>query len=220
MAATKASAVTRDRGPAPGQAPRRPAVRNACRAARHRVVMRAGLGLRQQAVAEPGREQHGHEPGDHQRQADHPEDRVGVFAGARLGEADRHEAGRRDQGAGQHREGGRGVGEGRRFHAAEALLELHHHHLDGDDRVVDQQAERDDQRAERDALEVDAEQHHADEGDRQHQRHRERHDDAGAEAQAEERHDQHDAERLGQRLGELVHRFLAPPRAGWRRDGR
>ncbi len=170
--------------------------------------MRARLGRRQQPVADPGSEQHGHEPRDHQRQADHPENRVGVFARARLGEPDRHEARRRDQGAGQHREGGRGVGVGRCFHAAEALLELYHHHLDGDDGVVDQQAERDDQGAERDALEIDAEQHHADESDRQHQRHRQGHDDAGAESQAEERHDQNDAERLGQRLGEFVHRFV------------
>ncbi len=42
------------------------------------------------------------------------------------------------------------------LHAVPALLHLHHHHLDGDDGVVDQQAERDDQRAERDAVQVDA----------------------------------------------------------------
>ena len=38
-------------------------------------------------------------------------------------------------------------GEGRGANAIPALLHLHHHHLDGDDGVVDQQAERDDQRA-------------------------------------------------------------------------
>ncbi len=35
-----------------------------------------------------------------------------------------------------------------------ALLHSHHHHLDGDDGVVNEQAERDDKRAERDAVEV------------------------------------------------------------------
>ena len=69
---------------------------------------------------------------------------------------DRQEAGRGDQRAGEHRERGRGVGVGRGAEPVPALLELQRHHLDGDDRVVDQQAERDDQRAERDALQLDA----------------------------------------------------------------
>ena len=104
-----------------------------------------------------------HDPREHHRGADDPEDAARVFAGGRLGEADRHEAGDGDQRARQARHRGRGVGEGGRLHAVPALLHLHHHHLDRDDRVVDQQAERDDQRAERDALEVPAhrEHHHA-----------------------------------------------------------
>src|SRR3546814_6047995 len=48
-----------------------------------------------------------------------------------------------------HREGGRGIGEARRLDPVEAFLQLHHHHLHRDDRVVDQQAERDDQGTER-----------------------------------------------------------------------
>ena len=48
------------------------------------------------------------------------------------------------------------VGEGRGAHLVVALFELAHHHLDRDDRVVDQQAERDDQRAERDLVQADA----------------------------------------------------------------
>ena len=51
---------------------------------------------------------------------------------------------------------GGGVGEGRGFDLVVALLHLGDHHLDGDHGVVDQQAERDDQRAERDALQRDA----------------------------------------------------------------
>ena len=122
--------------------------------------MRAVLGeIGQQLEPEIGREQHRHDPGGDQREADDPEDAARVFAGARLGEADRQEARGGDQRAGQHRERGRGPGEGRGAGAVPALLHLHHHHLDGDDGVVDQQAERDDQRAERDAVKVDARPH-------------------------------------------------------------
>jgi hypothetical protein len=196
-----------DRGLAPGHAPHHQLAEEAIEPAVIGVGM-VHLGLRQQVVAHPGREQHGHEPRDDQREADHPEDRVGVFAGARAGETHRHETDRGDERAGQHRESGRGIGIGRGLEPAGALFQLHHHHLDGDDGIVDQQTERDDQRAERDPLEVDAEQHHADEGDGQHQRHRHRHDDAGAHAQADERHDQHDGERLEQRGDELLERLV------------
>jgi hypothetical protein len=68
-----------------------------------------------------------------------------------VSEADGQEAGRGDQRAGQHREGRRGPGEGRRAHAVPALLDLHHHHLDCDDGVVDEKPERDDEGAERGA---------------------------------------------------------------------
>ena len=72
--------------------------------------------------------------------------------------------------AGQHREGRRGPGEGRRAHAVPALLDLHHHHLDRDDGVVDEKPERDDEGAERDPVQVDAEHRHSHEGDGQHER--------------------------------------------------
>ena len=112
--------------------------------------------VRQQLDAEIGREDHRDEPRRDQRDRHDPEDAAGIFADRRIGEADGQEAGRGDQRAGQHREGGGFPGEGRRAHAVPALLHLHHHHLDRDDGVVDQQAERDDQRAERDAVQVDA----------------------------------------------------------------
>jgi hypothetical protein len=80
-------------------------------------------------------------------------------------------AGYRDQGAGQHRERGRRPGKGRGVRPVEALLHLHHHHLDGDDRVVDQKAERDDQGAERDAVQIDAGRVHDGEHNGEHQRH-------------------------------------------------
>ena len=67
-----------------------------------------------------------------------------------------------------------------------ALLHLHHHHLDGDDRVIDQQAQRQDQRAERDPVEVLAGGGHHDEDRRQRQRNRRGDDDAHAPSHAKE----------------------------------
>jgi hypothetical protein len=152
--------------------------------------------LRQELHAEIGREDHRHEPRGDERDRDHPEDAAGIFADRGVGEADRQEARRRHEGSGQHRKGRRGPGEGRRAHAVVALLDLHHHHLDRDDGVVDEKAERDDEGAERDAVEVDAEDRHRHEGDREHERHRERHHDAGAPAERQEAHHEHDGERL------------------------
>ena len=174
-----------------------------------RIVARARLGeLGQQLQAEIGREHHGDHPRGDQGEPDHPEDAARIFAGARFGEADRQEARRRHQGSGQHRERGRGPCIGGGAGAVEALLHFHHHHLDGDDGVVDQEPERDDQRAERDAVEVDAGRVHHGEHDRQHQRNRQRHHDAGAPAERDEADQQHDAERLHEGLDEFRDRFL------------
>ena len=92
----------------------------------------------------------------HKRDADDGEQREAIFARAALGEADGDEAGDRHQRARQHRKRRRGVGEGRGLDLVRALLKLRDHHLDGDHRVVDQQAKRDDERAKRDALQADA----------------------------------------------------------------
>src|SRR5882724_3041888 len=75
-----------------------------------------------------------HQQGD----ADDGEDREGVFPGRTLREPDRHEAHDRDQRAGEHRERGRRVCERGRACWIQPLLELGHHHLDGDHCVVDQ----------------------------------------------------------------------------------
>ena len=74
---------------------------------------------------------------------------------------DRQEAGDGDERAGEHRQRGARVGEARRAEAVEALLHLDRHHLDRDDRVVDEQPQRQDQRAERDLVQADVEQPHA-----------------------------------------------------------
>ncbi len=98
---------------------------------------------------------------------------------------DRQEAGDGDQRAGEHRERRARVGEARGAEAVEALLQLDRHHLDRDDRVVDEQAQRQDQRAERDLVQADVEQPHAQERGREHQRDRHRDDEPGAQAEAQ-----------------------------------
>ena len=85
------------------------------------------------------------DPAQAQRDDGDREDRVGIFAGHRLGQADGQETGCRNQRARQHRLGRDLVGKGGGAHLVVALLHLAHHHLDRDDRVVHQQAQRDDQ---------------------------------------------------------------------------
>ncbi|OZA80857.1 MAG: hypothetical protein B7X76_08380 [Azorhizobium sp. 39-67-5] len=130
-----------------------------------------------------------------------------MLARGRLGEPHGQEAGGGDERAGEHGKGGGGPGEARGPHAVPALFHLHHHHLDGDDGVVHQQAEGDDERAQRDAVQVHALREHDQEDDGQNQRHREGDHDAGAEAEGEEAHHQNDDQRLGEGLQELAHRF-------------
>ena len=101
-----------------------------------------------------------------------------------------------------------GIDVGRRLLQAFALLQPRHHHFDRDHRVVDQQAERDDQRAERNALQRDAEIVHDEEGHGEHQRDGERDDEAGPHAKADEGDDQHDGHGFEQRAGEAADGLL------------
>ena len=158
----------------------------------------------QHAVAEVRNHDHRDEPGDHERDCRHLEQRARVLAGRALRGRDRQEARDRDQRAGEHREGRRRVGEACRAEAVVALLQLDRHHLHRDDRVVDEQPERQDQRAERDLVQADAEHPHQQERRGEHQRDRHGDDEAGAQAQAHQRHREHDQHRLRQRAHELV----------------
>jgi hypothetical protein len=159
---------------------------------------------RQQLDTEIGREHHGDEPGGDQRQGNHPENAAGIFASARAGESDREKSRRSHQRAGQHREGGGVPGERGGANPVDALLDLHHHHLDRDDGVIDQQTERDDEGAERDAVQIEAHGIHGDEDDGEHQRDRQRDNDAAAPAQRQKAHQQDDSQRLHERPDELA----------------
>ena len=162
----------------------------------------------QQLVAEVGREHHRHQPGSQQGNGGNREDRCHVLAGCRPGKADRREGGCRDQRSGEHGKCCRRIREGGGIELVEALFDLHYHHLDGDDGIVDQQAKRDDQRAERNAVQIDAQRVHQDESHRQHQRNRQRDHHARAQAETEEAYRQDDDQRFRERLQEELERHL------------
>ncbi len=149
------------------------------------------LDVRQDFHPDVGDEIDGDEPRGEQRKGDDPKDVAGIFAGGGAGEADGQKARDRHQRARQHREGGGAPRVGRGGDAIDAFLHLHHHHLDRDDGVVDEQAERDDQRAERDAIEVAPRGHHDDEDGGERQRHGRGDDDADAQAECDEADDDH-----------------------------
>ena len=159
---------------------------------------------RQHRDADHRREENRHEPRGNERHGDDGEQRVGVLAGAVVGEADRQEAEDGDQGARQHREGRGGIGEGRGLHLVHAFFDLGDHHLRRDHRIVDEEAERDDEGAEGDALQADAHQLHRHEDDDEDERDRQGDDEPGAEAEADEAHREHDHDRFDERLGELA----------------
>ena len=189
----------------------------------HFLHMRRHL---EQQRAQIGHEVHRDDPAEHQRNHRHREDRKGVFAGDRSGQANRQETGGGDQRASQHRHGRDLVGEGGGAHLVIALLHLAHHHLDGNDGVVYQQAQRNDQRPERYLVQAYAGVPHGQECHAQHQRNRDAHDQAGphvnvialpqrqlgsasrtgplVQAQADEADRQHNQHRLDQHADELV----------------
>ena len=161
----------------------------------------------QQRQADNRCKQAGDHPGRQQRQGHHGEQRKGVFAGIAAGEAHGQEPRDGDQRSGEPRIGGGGIGEDRGLLLVVAAFQAEDHALDGDHGIVHQQAERDDEGAERDALKVDAEGLHRPEYDRQHQRNRDDDDGARAQAEAHHAHREDDGDRLPQRFHEFTDRF-------------
>jgi hypothetical protein len=115
-------------------------------------------------------------------------------------------AGYRDQGAGQHRERGGGIGVSRSGEPIEAALEPAHHHLDRHHRVVDQQAESDDESTERDPLKRDAAEGHAEKDDGQDERDRQCDDRAGPQSEGQKADGEHDCDGFPERLREAADR--------------
>lgn len=156
----------------------------------------------QQDVPQVRRHHDRHQPGGQQRDRRHRENGEGVFADHRLGQRDRQECGGGQQGTGQHGKRGRMEGVGGRFEAVPAGLQLVRHHFHCDDGVVHQQAESDDERPGGDTMQVDVEQPHRGEGDRQHHRDGQRHHQAGTPLERKEGHRQHDGDGFEETLHE------------------
>ncbi len=176
--------------------------------ARHQLA-RLGVGLLllrrlKQRLADQRRKDHRHEPRDNQRNGHHREDREGVLAGRALGEADRNEAGDRDQRADQHRRGQRAVGKGGGLVRGVTGAQPAQHRVHRGHRVVDQHPERDDQRTQRDAVQVDVSHVHHGEDDGHRQRNGQRHHGAWPHPQADEAAHENDDDGLPQRGHEVV----------------
>ncbi|MNV10938.1 hypothetical protein D3C71_1014820 [compost metagenome] len=152
------------------------------------------------------------DPGEHHGGANDPEDAAGVFARGGLGKAHRHEGGDGDQGAGQTGHGGRLIGVGGGLDLVPARFHLHDHHLQGDDGVVHQQAQGDDERPQRDPLQIPAHSQHDDGDHAQHQGDRQGDHQARAPAQAQQAHDHHDHQGFHQCALEVPDRLLD---SGW-----
>ena len=135
-----------------------------------------------------GREHHRDKPRCNQGEADNPEHIAGVFPCGRLGKAIRHKANGRHQGTGQHGRSGMAPGEGRGFDSVVTFLHFHHHHFDGDNGIINQQAEGEDQGAQRNAVKVYPRGFHHHENDSQRQRYRRRNDNTHAPAHADKTH--------------------------------
>ena len=88
------------------------------------------------------------------------------------------------------------------------VLQPRHHGLDRDHCVVDQQAQSDDECAQRDSLKVDPEQLHRHEHNGEDERNRERHDRTGTCAEAEQAHPKNNGDGLPQSFHEFIDRVL------------
>ena len=84
---------------------------------------------------------------------------------------------------------------GRRAHAVPAFIDLHEHHLHRDDGVIHQQSQRDDERAQSDAVQVDAHEQHDQKRQAQRQRHGHAHHQTGAHADGQHAHAHHHGHR-------------------------
>ncbi len=102
----------------------------------------------------------------------------------------RHKAHGRHQGAGQHRRRGVAPGIGGGFEAVIPLLHFDHHHFNGDNGIIHQQPQGEDQRPEGDAVEVftGGGHHHKHHGQGERHRRRDHHPHAPAHADKAHRH--------------------------------
>ena len=104
----------------------------------------------------------------------------GVLTRDRFGQANRQESSRGDEGTGQHGHGRHLVGKGSGANFVKALLHFAHHHLHRNDGVVHQQAQSDDERAQRYLVQTNAKVIHRQKSHGQHQGDGDAHHQTGA----------------------------------------
>ncbi len=161
---------------------------------------------------QPGRDRHGHEEGEHHRQRGVR--RNGAHIGPHQPGDEHHRQQRRDDGQG--RDDGRiadlrhGLDGGLDEAALAAHLPVAHDILDDDDGVVDENADREDEREEADA--VDRVAHQPGGEERQQNRRRDDDEDDDALAPADHHHDQQDDGDGGER--EMEQEFVRLLRGG------
>ena len=95
--------------------------------------------VRQKQYAEMGRKSDRYKPGHDQRDANHPEDSTGVLSCSRARKAYGKKTCNCDQRSRQHRKRRGTPRESSRIHSAPPLFHLYRHHLDGDDGIVHEQ---------------------------------------------------------------------------------
>src|SRR5436190_8232207 len=119
-----------------------------------------GFDLRQKFYSQIWRENHGHDPRGNQRESDDPKDVSGIFSGSRTSKAHRQKSDYSYQRPSEHWRCGMTPGVSRGLDAIHSFLHLHHHGFDGDDGIVHQKAQRDDERAQRNSVENPIRDHH------------------------------------------------------------
>src|SRR5947208_183868 len=121
----------------------------------------------------------------------HHDDVSRTLAGGRSSEAHGHETDHSDKRARKHGSGSMAPRIAGSLYPAPPLLHLDHHDLDGDDRVVNQKTQTEDQSAERDAIKYSSGQKHDDKDGCQRQGNGRCHNDPYAPTEAEDANEHH-----------------------------
>ena len=154
--------------------------------------------------AKKGCHHNGDNPGYDQGHADNWEQRAAEFSCHAIRKADWNKAGTGNQGAGQHRLGRCPEGIAGRFEAFMSPFQLDAHLLYCNDGIIHQKAQGNNQRPQRDLVQVDAEDVHAAEYGSQHQRYAACYYHAGADAQAHKADGKHDDDGFPQCADKIV----------------
>src|SRR5438093_2824113 len=163
-----------------------------------------GFDLWYEFYAKIWRENHGHDPRGNQRESDDPKNVSGIFSRGRTGKAHWQKSNYGYQSPGQHRRCGVAPGISRGLDAIHSLLHLHHHGFDGDDGIVHQEPQRDDERSQCDSIKNPICDHHDHKYRAQGQRDCRDHHDSNPPPQAQQA-DQH---YYTDRHRELDHKFV------------